>query len=318
MLIYIKPLSVFPELHSDKLFGAIFSTIVELYSEKIDDIINDFKNNNPPFIISSTFPSICVDSEKIRFFPKVIVNNSSNKTFDLNDYLKDFKKVEYYEEDIFFDIINGNLSENDILSNYNEYHRVNNLLMVKNRDINIKVKNTILPNNTVNRLSNETKIFYSEGLRYGENIEIFCFIEVYNQEYESIIKSVFKFLKDRGFGRDISIGKGQFDYSIEDININDLSKNYEVRDENRFITLSRFIPSENDLKFIKDHSDYEISSKRSKDKSGEIRKQVRFFKEGSTFKNYSKYYGCIVESGGIKPAIEYGFAFPLNYTLKGD
>ena len=317
MLIYIKPLSVFPEIHSDRLFGAIFSAIVELYPEKIEDIINDFRNNNPPFIISSTFPSINVDDEKIRFFPKIIVNNSFNNSFELND-LKDFKKVEFYEEKIFFDIINGNLSENDILSNYNEYHRINNLLMVKDRHVNIKVKNTILPNNMVNRLSNETKIFYSEGLRYSEDIEMFCFIEIYNQEYESIIKSAFKFLKDRGFGRDISIGKGQFDYTIEDIDINDIFENSEVHDEDRFITLSRFIPSESDLKFIKDYSDYEILSKRSKDKSGEIRKQVRFFKEGSTFKNYSKHYGCIVESGGIKPAIEYGFAFPLNYTLKGD
>lgn len=317
MLIYIKPLSVFPELHSDRLFGAIFSTIVELYPDKIDDILNDFKNNNPPFIISSTFPSINVGDEKVRFFPKIIVNNSSSNSFELND-LKDFKKVEFYEESIFFDIINGNLSENDILSNYTQYHRINNLLMVKDRDVNVKVKNTILPNNRVNRLSNETKIFYSEGLKYDENLELFCFIEIYDDKYDSIIKSTIKFLKDRGFGRDISTGKGQFDYSIEDIDISDISKSSEVHDEDRFITLSRFIPSENDLKFIKNNSDYEILSKRSKDKSGDARKQVRFFKEGSTFKNYSKYYGCIVESGDKKPAIEYGFAFPLNYTLKGD
>ena len=317
MLIYIKPLSVFPELHSDRLFGAILSAIVELYPDKINEIINDYKNNNPPFIISSTFPSVNVDGEKIRFLPKIIVNNSSNNPFNFND-LKDFKKVEYYEENIFFDIVNGNLSENDILNNYTNYYRINNLLMNKNRDININVKNAILPNNMINRLSGETKIFYSEGLRYSENIELFCFIEVFNPEYNDIIKSVFKFLKDRGFGRDISTGKGQFDYQIENTNISDLTTKQEIHDEDKFITLSRFIPSENDLKFIKDYSDYEILSKRSKDKSGEIRKQVRFFKEGSTFKNYAKYYGCIVETGKVKPAIEYGFAFPLIYTLKGD
>ena len=317
MLIYIKPLSVFPELHSDRLFGAIFSAISELYPEKLNEIIENFEDNNPPFIISSTFPAIKIGDETIRFFPKVIINNSSNNSYNLDD-LKDFKKVEYYEENIFFDIINGKLSENDILNNYHNYHRINNLLMIKNHDVNIKVKEVILPNNMVNRVSGETKIFYSGGLRFNENFVLFFFIEVFNKEYELLIKSALKFLKDRGFGHDISIGKGQFDYKIENLSINDLSNNEIIHDNDKFITLSRFIPSENDLKFIDEHSDYELLSKRSKDKSGETRKQVRFFKEGSTFKNYAKYYGRIVKSGYIKPAIEYGFAFPLNYTLKGD
>lgn len=316
MLIYIKPLSIFPELHSDRLFGAILSAINELYPDKVKQIIDEFKNNNPPFIISSTFPSVNVNDKKIRFFPKIIINNKYN-SFDLND-LKDFKKVEYYEESIFLDIINGKLSEKDILENYNQYYRFGNLLMIKNRDINVKIKDAIIPNNMINKLSGETKIFYSDGLKYSDELELFCFIEIYDNQYKSIIKSVFKFLKDRGFGRDISTGKGQFDYSIEDIDIGDLSINQDVYDKDKFITLSRFIPSDNDLKFIKEYSDYEILSKRGKDKSGEIRKQVRFFKEGSTFNNYAKYYGRIVESGKIKPAVEYGFAFPLNYTLKGD
>ena len=317
MLIYIKPLSVFPKLHSDRLFGAFISAISELYPDKVDEIINDFKSNNPPFIISSTFPAISIDDEKLRFFPKIIINNSLNKTFNLDD-LKDFKKVEYYEERIFFDIINGKLSEEEILTNYNNYHRISNFLMLKDKEVNIEVKNAILPNNMINRLSGETKIFYSDGLRYSDNIELFFFIEFFNPDYENIIKSALKFLKDRGFGQDISIGKGQFDYTIEDISINDLSQNSVSHDNDKFITLSRFIPSEEDLKFIDEYSNYEILSKRSKDKSGENRKQVRFFKEGSTFKSYSKYYGRIVESGHERPAIEYGFAFPLIYTLKGD
>lgn len=317
MLVYIKPLSVFPKLHSDRLFGAFLSTISELYPDKVDGIINEFKSNNPPFIISSTFPAITVDGDKIRFFPKIITNNTLSKSFSLDD-LKDFKKVEYYEESIFFDIIQGRLSEEDILTNYNNYHRVSNLLMLKNRDINIEVKNAILPNNMINRLSGETKIFYSDGLRYSKNIELFFFVEILNPDYENIIESLLKFLKDRGFGQDISIGKGQFDYSIEDLSISDLSKNDVIHDDDKFITLSRFIPSDNDLKFIDEFSNYELLSKRSKDKTGENRKQVRFFKEGSTFKNYGKFYGQIVESGHEKPAIEYGFAFPLIYTLKGD
>ena len=44
-------------------------------------------------------------------------------------------------------------------------------------------------------------------------------------------------------------------------------------------------------------------------------KEVKFFKEGSTFPDYQKFYGKIVDSGKINPAVEYGFAFPLKYNI---
>lgn len=37
MLVYIKPLSMFPKLHSDTLFGALTSAINELFPDKIDE-----------------------------------------------------------------------------------------------------------------------------------------------------------------------------------------------------------------------------------------------------------------------------------------
>ena len=52
--------------------------------------------------------------------------------------------------------------------------------------------------------------------------------------------------------------------------------------------------------------------------SNEIRKQIRFFKEGSVFPDYKKYYGRNVSSGKVNPAIEYGFAFPLKCSLEED
>lgn len=55
MLIYLKPLSIFPELHSDTLFGAITYAISQLYPEKVDEMVKSFEDE-PPFIISSTFP----------------------------------------------------------------------------------------------------------------------------------------------------------------------------------------------------------------------------------------------------------------------
>ena len=306
MLVYIKPLSTFPKIHSDTLFGAITSAINELYSDIVDDMITEFEVGRPPFLISSAFPVIFNGDEKIRFYPKIIMES------DLSDIdakiIKDYKKVQYLEENIFYGLINGEITENDILKDYNKYYRFSNLLISEKPDVEIGFGENILPNNSVNRLVNDTKIFYSQGDSY-KNIGLFFIVQIFDEKYENILKAVMKFLKDRGFGRDISTGKGHFDYEIDE--------NYLLKDDsddNMFVTLSRYIPAPDDLKRINEYSYYEISSKRGRDKSGEIRKQVRFFKEGSIFPNYQMTYGNIVKSGNVNPSVEYGYAFPIRFS----
>lgn len=308
MLVYIKPLSMFPKLHSDTLFGALTSAISELFPDKVEEMLNEFRNNNPQFLISSTFPFVYNEKTKIRFFPKIILNTKSEKIDDI-DSLKEYKKVDFLEESIFFDILSQNISENEIISNFENYYKTGNLLMSKDYGFDVSFENNILPNNTINRLTNETEtIFYSEGVEYG-NMGLFFLIEILNDEYESILTSALKFLKDRGLGRDISTGKGQFDYEIEDISINDL---YENTGE-KFITLSRFIPKDDELELIISDCNYELGSKRGRDKSGEIRNQIRFFKEGSTFSKSKEIFGQLVDVGIDFPAVEYGYAYMISY-----
>lgn len=306
MLIYIKPLSTFPKLHSDTLFGALTYAISELYPNLVDEMINEFEENKPPFLISSTFPVIFNEGDKVKFYPKLIIG-SDLSGID-SQIIKDYKKVDYIEEKLFYALINGELSEKDILNNYDDYYRFSNLLMGEKIDVDIGFGENILPNNSVNRLIHETKIFYTQGDSY-KNLGLFFLVQIFNEDYSSIIKSAIKFLKDRGFGRDISTGKGHFDFEIDEtVTFDDGS------DKNMFVTLSRFIPTEDDLKRINEYSYYEIGSKRGRDKTGEIRKQVRFFKEGSIFPNYQMNYGNIVKSGEINPAVEYGYAFPLRFN----
>ena len=81
MLVYIKPLSTFPKLHSDTLFGAITYAISELYPDKVDEMIKEFESGMPPFLLSSTFPVIYVNDSKIKFYPKII-SNSDLTEFD--------------------------------------------------------------------------------------------------------------------------------------------------------------------------------------------------------------------------------------------
>lgn len=310
MLVYIKPLSTFPKLHSDTLFGALISAISELYPDKVDNIINEFSEGKPPFLISSTFPVIFDDENNIKFYPKLILG--SDLSGIESKFIKDYKKVDYVDEKIFNALINGELSEKEILENYEKYYRYSNLLMSEKIDADIGFGKNILPNNQVNRLTNETKIFYTQGDSYN-NLGLFFLVKIFNDEFKDIVKSAIRFLKDRGFGRDISTGKGHFDYVIDDV---DNVYNIDDEDGNMFVTLSRFIPSDEDLKRINEYSFYEIDSKRGKDKTGEIRKQVRFFKEGSIFPIYQKNYGKILKSGKDNPAVEYGFAYLIRFNME--
>ena len=305
MLVYIKPLSTFPKLHSDTLFGALTSAISELYPDLVEKMLNEFKQGRPPFLISSTFPVIYDNDKKIKFYPKIIWDNDFK---DISStVIKDYKKVDYIDEKLFYSLLNGDLSEKDLLNDYENYFRFSNLLMSEKIDADIGFGKNILPNNSVNRLIDDTKIFYTEGDSY-KNIGLFYLVQIFDDDYRQIIESAMKFLKDRGFGRDISTGKGQFEFEIEKVdNFNDSNE------ENMFISLSRFIPTDDDLKRINEYSFYEIESKRGRDKSGEIRKQVRFFKEGSVFPNFQLTYGNIVKSGEINPAFEYGYAYPLRF-----
>lgn len=334
MIIYLKPISTFPELHSDTIFGALTYAINKLYPEITNKMISSFIENKPPFILSSAFPFIFNDKEdfetgnKTKFFPKIILANINNKEHDYK-ILKEYKKVNYLDEKIFFNLILGKINEDKIISNFNNYTKFKDMLMNKKENIKFTYSEITTPNNSVNRLYNKTDgIFYTSGKKF-KNMGLFFLIKFYDGTYKEIIRGAIKFLKDRGFGKDISTGKGQFDYYIdEDYS---LESEYNLNNNlNNFITLSRFIPNTNDLnaineyvkrdiKHINNYLSYEIDSKRSRDSSNEIRKEVKFFKEGSKFPYYGENFGRLVESGRINPAIEYGFAYPIKcVNITGD
>lgn len=311
MLIYIKPLSTFPNLHSDTLFGAITSAVSELYPDIVEEMINEFNDGRPPFILSSAFPYIYNNEIKVKFYPKIIFDNDFS---DIDtEIIKKYKKIDFYDEKIFFNLINGNITEFDLINNFDDYiiSESKKFLMSKDYKINYKMSRNIIPNNSINRITTESEvIFYSEGYTYV-NSGLYFILRFFDESYVNIIKNVFKFLKDRGFGKDISTGKGRFDYEISDEFITELNND----EGNSFVSLSRFIPSLDDLKRIGSFSAYEIVSKRGRHASNDIRKEIKFFKEGSTFSNYQFTYGKIVDSGNKYPAIEYGYAFPIMFNM---
>lgn len=309
MIIYIEPKSLFPQLSSDTIYGAIFSAISNLY-EDFNEFLDLFKKS-PPFLISSAFPYIG-RGDKIHFFPMPIDGVSDFKKKKDVEGTKKLKKVRYIHESIFNKWINGEIDEVFLLKNINQFKIKDSLIYPKELDLDFNIDSLDNARNSINRLVQSTDIFYSSGKSY-KNAGIFFLVRFADDEakkkYGSVISGAVKFLEDRGIGEDVSSGKGHF----EIIEFSDREIIQESQTGNRFISLSRYHPTLEEIKIYHDKNElyYDIITKRGRSSDGRIRKQVRFFSEGSTFPNLGKeVYGGLVPVD--KKAIEFGYAYDVR------
>ncbi|MDR0912824.1 MAG: type III-A CRISPR-associated RAMP protein Csm4 [Methanobrevibacter sp.] len=337
-VIYIEPKSTLPLLSSDKLAGSIVYGISELFPEKINDIVNDFKKLNHPFIVSSGFPYIKTAKKIIRFFPKPIqkpLKPEDRKKFDnIEKEIEYFKKskelgaIEFLDEITFYEIINGkitNLELFDLMEQKQYFIKNNRFLLCKDnnemvKDVSISYSKEIKPHNSINRIIQHTKPFYFEGHRFHENNGIFFLIKFRDENIKDIVLSSLKFLEDRGLGSNISSGSGHFKIGKIEIDT-ELEKN--VTNNGQFyLLLSRFIPNKYDIEHLKNHisdSLYDIDFKQGRIMKNSIFKnKIRFFKEGSVFpvnKTNDNWGNVILENNYSKNKyMEYGIPFKVKYV----
>ncbi|MEG3224833.1 MAG: type III-A CRISPR-associated RAMP protein Csm4 [Methanobacteriales archaeon Met13] len=298
MIIYLKPRSLFPSLHSDTIFGALLYTIKELYPEKFQDVLERFKNGDAPFLVSSAYPFLDADGEKLRFFPKPLMEPERH---DMGT-AKKMRKIRYVEESIFQSWIRS--GEGYVSKNMDNYRLQDGLLFSKDINLDFKFDADTVPRNTINRVTNASEnIFYSSGVRM-KGVGLFFLVRFLDDDYEHLITGSMRFLSDRGFGGDISVGKGHFDHEIS-------NENLLSAEGKNFITLSRYIPTKEEIHSMGDDLWYELGSKRGRGSDGTLRKDVKFFREGSTFKSMDRdIYGRVVESA--REAVEYGLAYPVG------
>lgn len=315
ILVLIRPVSDFPSLHSDKIFGAICFVMKDLYGEeKLIDMLKDFKDGQPPFLLSSAFPYINHDSEKIYFLPKLIEDFEIPEDYkNYIDNFKNFKNIKYISRDIFNDWINGRINEIYIIRNLDKYNIKNGLLYPKDKTLKFSMGIYDVPRNRINRLGSLSEdLFYFEG-NYYKNVSLFFIIRIYDYKYEELLKSSIEFLRDyRGFGVDISSGKGKFEIeSFLEYKLLDIPKN-----QKRFATLSRYIPSVDEINIFKVRNNvfYDTITKRGMVSVYTPKKEVRFFSEGSTFPSLKNIYGRILYVH--EKSVEYGFAFNVGISYE--
>jgi len=318
-IVYIRPKSLFPlNLPSNKIFGSICVGINAIYGEdELNTMLDNFHSDSVPFIISSAFPFVdgIKDEAKHHFFPKLITEPHKDTNKDL-DAAKKFKKVEYVEESIFNEWINGKISEADIIEVFKDKYKIKDKLLFP-KDIKPSFNLTVgdLPHNQINRLSSSSENFYYSKGRYFGNAGQFFLIKFFDNEFKPKIISALKFIEDRGFGGDISSGDGQFEVidGIKSIKIID-----EPDGADTLATLSRYSPENDFNSFDKGRVWYELSKVQGKCGDGVMKKTLLMFKEGSTFPISDQgVYGQISEvRPNPKRTVEYGVAFPIKVKIR--
>jgi len=324
---------------SDTLFGAFCWGIKRIYDEKmLLTMLADFQNN-PKFILSSSFPYVeSKDDIHIPFYPKPMIKGLS--AFDIDAMAKGkkakveiitcykkFKKAEYITSSLFERFLKG--ATEKML--FEEFHKGNlemhrNLLVengYKNIFDTLLFKNEIVQKNSVDRITMSTgeegQTFYQEEYFTRDNFKLHFFIKTDDIEF---LKPVFRYLEDKGIGGNRSTGKGKFRIEIHNDNVSLSGSNSE-----RFITLSRYIPDETEINIKSDAMFYEIFPYRSKFDSEEFREKenwksrVMYLKEGSVLEATVKkpFYGrCpVVKEIGGQEIRQNGLAFPVFGNFGG-
>ncbi|HOK27274.1 MAG TPA: type III-A CRISPR-associated RAMP protein Csm4 [Bacteroidales bacterium] len=217
-------------IQSDTLAAAIMQAWASLGK-------TEWITDNPGFAVSSLFPFMATNGNYIYFFPKPMKDKTSGTL--PNRLLKKFKKIRYYQMELFEKRLTGRfefVNEKQIHGEYYTEPDINEPLRIFSSSV---VPRIMRPRNP----SEDSVPFYMEKLYFHEKAGLFFILRTENEEAKSRFFQGLELLAETGLGSDRSVGNGRFNYSTDFKEIN-------CPDESEYsISLSVFIP-ESDNSFI--------------------------------------------------------------------
>jgi len=332
MTVYLLPHSSFRGSNpprSDTLFGAICWGYRLLFGEdKLINVLDEFKEHPVPFLISSLFEYTEVDQKKTHYLPKPLANPYRPEKFTTDmpplkklEALKRLSKKRIVTESDFTKIIRGEKGDKDF------YEKILCELEKGGKPKKSGIRNAQIPHSAINRLTGAVegpRFFYTEEYSpasdSGEQAGLFFCVKC-RAGFENDLKTIFRFLADKGIGGGASVGKGH----IKSMEIVDDYLPYKELEEEtgHVVTLSLTFPDDS-IRPILSKCWYELEKRQGKIESmyvqpGHVWKDhLILLKEGSTFsKNERAYYGenKIVreDDGNLGFDVQhYGYAFTVN------
>jgi len=311
MIVKLKPLSLFKGSSlpgSDTIFGGICWGIAILYGESLlVELLEKFREKNPPFLISSSFPW-----KKDKYFlPRPVTTgmDPGNSPEDIKR-AKRVKKIQYLSSEAFNRLIQGQDKEKFYLN-------------LMGSDCLERIDFLDIPHNTINRLSNNSEnIFYSqEG--FIKDGGIYFFLKILEDPLENKLKGAIRWLSERGIGGDSSIGKGHFSPEFLE---EDIIKEPEQAD--CAITLSLMYLNKEDKTLMKSQKErcfYEIVKRKGRVESAYSpstdiwKKTLLMLKEGSVLPVKEGFYGENVVVKELSCKIwHYGYGFTVKGVISND
>ncbi|WGI17161.1 type III-A CRISPR-associated RAMP protein Csm4 [Methanonatronarchaeum sp. AMET-Sl] len=237
--ININPKSQFntPHIRSDTLFGAICWGIRYTKGEnELIKLLNQFKEGNPPFLISSIYPR-----KHDAYYlpkPKIPIQTEEPETFRDIIKIKNQKKIEWIEASNLNSFLNKERALEEVIESseskkfYRSFEQVGN---------------------SVNRLTQGTegKLFFRNSYEYLDGVGLYFLLKEREQGIMDIIKPALHFIEDRGIGGAVSRGWGQID--IEDIDDFDVIEPQE--NPRLHYTASLYSPTEKEWKYLQKNQD---------------------------------------------------------------
>lgn len=310
---------------SDTIFGHICWAIRFLYQDgenKLQKFLEAYdKEGLPPLLISNGFPS--------GYLPKPVVppikQDELDRLFEKENRLENSCKIKtikklplIYKSD--FDA----LQLEEKITSIMLFEKISKSYENIMKDME-KEQSMVVQHNTVNRMAGKVLggLYAQEETFYDQGAGNFV---IYLKTYyftKKELEQIFSYIREAGFGKDKSTGKGYFDFEINE-NI-DLC---EHKSPNAFMTLSSFIPKENDpakgyyhtlLKYGKLGGIYAKGV--SEVNGNPFKKPLIMFSAGSVFydKDYHqrKTYGSLLRDVHQNENIRhYAYAFPVGICLE--
>ena len=306
----ITPYSLFRDVPSSyTVFGGICWAYSILYGEKkLYQLLSQFENNTPPFILSSLLPR----EDKNYYFPKpnLKAERKENSTIDY----KSLKKIQYVDLDTITQVLDGKIHTEAELNQLLEQKLKNSIV----KKISFLSKES-LPHASIDRLFGTTQgtgtLFFDEAVSIKES---FLIVAVKDNEVKKELESTIKLLQDIGLGGNRSIGFGRLKFG-EFEEFPQLEKYFNQK-TNRFLTLSPLIPEP--LTYDLENSYYDYFTFRGAiDNNYDFKnidiwkEKVLYLKEGAVLKvkNQKSFYGSFFTAKNINGTkiFQYGIAFPL-------
>jgi CRISPR-associated protein Csm4 len=304
--VYLYPRSSYASaIGSDTLFGALCWAVRELWGvEALTDLLQRFPASGsqnaealPPFSLSSAFPFLYHDGEKVRFYPKLLLPEPTGEQIRALaeqlqrrnplrphrravvaaiEKVKRIKGTAYVSEDLFAQIVRGELDVFNVCEHLVERGSTD-------QDVVLWGPALITHGERRRLQAQDLKAFLAEGDVQRNEIErvalatvegrLFFTHETYLHRRRAglwfvlctedldFLKPLLRYLADTGLGGERSVGKGHFDINLQEVHEIELSG---AADPNGFVTLSRYIPLAGECDFEREPLSYVLTTLRPK------------------------------------------------------